>query len=90
LIHKISISQITLEDKYTDLLLIALNGRFNSYNWNAVIQRSGKTYSKTDEQQKVFNPGDIYFSIIAPWNRRLAVCEAMILKRLNTPRNKKT
>lgn len=84
LININSISQIKFEDKYTDLMMICLNGRFTNYNWHVTMQRSGRADSIAVTKGKPRNPGEIDFAIMTQSGERLAVCEALILKGLNT------
>lgn len=72
-----SISDIKQEDKYSDLLQLALNARLSMYGWSISPTRSGQPFSKAA------NLGEIDFAIFSK-NERLCVCEAMILKGKNT------
>ncbi|MES2430787.1 MAG: hypothetical protein V4556_07600 [Bacteroidota bacterium] len=72
-----SISKIDYEDKYSDLITLALNSRLRIYNWHVGNARGG--YSDSYKP----NPGEIDFAIFTR-KERLTICEAMILEGKNT------
>jgi len=72
-----SISAIDYEDKYSDLMILALNSRLRIYSWHVGNARGG--YSDSYKP----NPGEIDFAIFTK-KEKLAICEAMILKGKNT------
>jgi len=72
-----SISSIKIEDKYSDLLTLALSNRLINYGWAIGPARGGVSESKKR------NPGEIDFSINTK-RERICICEAMILKGKNT------
>ncbi|MCU7550427.1 hypothetical protein OCK74_15000 [Chitinophagaceae bacterium LB-8] len=71
-----SVSSIKKEDKYSDLLVLALSNRFKNYTWHVGNARGG-----FPESGKL-NPGEIDFAIFGP-GERITICEALILKGKN-------
>lgn len=71
-----SISEIEDEDKYSDLLMLALNGRLLHYRWKAINKRGGFPESGLS------NPGEIDFVIESANQEYLAVCEALRLQSI--------
>ncbi|MDX2189577.1 MAG: hypothetical protein SFY32_06920 [Bacteroidota bacterium] len=78
-----SIDEIRIEDKYTDLLLLSLNGRLKMYFLKLGNQRGGFSYNP-----KMRNPGERDFVICDASNRQIAVCEALNLFGKNTTTTK--
>lgn len=72
-----SLQQIANEDKYSDLMIMGLNGRMSFHHWHVSPSRGGFSDSK------LHNPGEIDFVISEGNNNRLAICEALILKGEN-------
>lgn len=68
-----SVSEISKEDKYSDLIIMGLNGLLSFHHWRASSARGGYANSKLS------NPGEIDFAIYASNNQELAVCEALKL-----------
>lgn len=85
-----SISTINYEDKFTDLLLLSLNGRLMNYHWHAETSRAGYAHPEDEGNightmdEKIPNPGEIDFGIFTPNKDRIATCEAFILGGKNT------
>ncbi|MFD2871974.1 hypothetical protein ACFS5N_05810 [Mucilaginibacter ximonensis] len=75
---------IDYEDKFTDLILLSLNGRLVNYKWYAANLRGG--YSDTEDGQKNAkpNPGEIDLGILTSSHRRFAIGEALILEGKNS------
>lgn len=70
-----SIIMIDHEDKYSDLIMLALNSRFINFGWSVSGIRSGQSDSVDDS----INPGLIDFAIHGPNKQVLAICEALRL-----------
>lgn len=79
LTHINSISSIDHEDKYSDLMIMSLNGRLRAFYWHIGNTRGG--YSDSNTQKS--NPGEIDFAIYSSLEK-IAICEAMILEGKNT------
>lgn len=79
LTHINSISSIDHEDKYSDLMIMSLNGRLRAFYWHIGNARGG--YSDSNTQK--LNPGEIDFAIYSS-HEKIAICEAMILEGRNT------
>ncbi|WDO12380.1 hypothetical protein MH928_13735 [Flavobacterium sp. WW92] len=83
-----SISTINYEDKFTDLILLALNSRIRNYHWYATTDRGG--FAHDDDRKKAIadskhpNPGEIDFSIFSANNDKLACVEALVVEGKNT------
>jgi hypothetical protein len=71
-----SISDIKKEDKFSDLMILSLTGRFRSFGWHINPARGGFPGSAE------LNPGLIDFAISSA-KERIAVCEALQLKGAN-------
>lgn len=71
-----TISDIKLEDKYSDLIMLSLNGRFKNYGWHVTPKRGGSPASGKS------GLGLIDFSI-SSGSERMAICEALQLKGTN-------
>ncbi|UPT69023.1 MAG: hypothetical protein M0D57_10560 [Sphingobacteriales bacterium JAD_PAG50586_3] len=67
-----SISEINYEDKFSDLLSLALNSKLNFYGWHFGPTRGG--FASTLR----FNPGEIDIAIYSQ-REKLAICEAFKL-----------
>ena len=68
-----SISEIRNENKYNDLLVLALNSRIKSWGWY-VGEQERKGYPESDQR----NPGELDFAIYGG-DPKLAVCESLNL-----------
>lgn len=77
-----SISEVKKEDKYSDLLVLAINSRIRNYSWHIGPARGG--YSDSDKP----NPGEIDFAI-STQKERITICEAMILTGKNITETQK-
>jgi hypothetical protein len=73
-----SISSIDHEDKYSDLMVLSLNGRLRAFYWHIGNARGG--YSDSGSQK--LNPGEIDFAIYSS-QEKIAICEAMIIEGKN-------
>lgn len=79
-----SISAIDGEDKYSDLLMLALRARLVNYQWTVSNQRGGFSDAVDTKKSEFENPGEIDFSIFAANSERLSVCEALMLEGKNS------
>lgn len=78
LVH--ALPNINYEDKYTDLLMLSLNGRLVNYKWHAETMRGGSS----DNDAAADNPGEIDMGIKTSSGEQMAICEALILEGKNT------
>jgi len=80
-----SLPQVDQENKYSDLVMLSLNGRMSRYGWHVASLRSGFPDSEDldDTANETANVGLVDFGILTG-ERRLAICEALILEGLNT------
>ncbi len=73
-----SVSHIANEDKYSDLLILNLQSKFRNWYWSVGNTRGG--FSDSNKR----NPGELDFIIRGADNERIATCEALIIKGINT------
>jgi hypothetical protein len=78
-----SIAQVKYEDKYSDLLILALVNRYINYGWVIGRSRGGFPASKRPSL------GLIDFAIWTRARERITTCEAMILKGGDLPNQRK-
>lgn len=72
-----SIAEISMEDKYSDLIILSLASRFRNFQWSVGSTRGG--YSASGN----LNPGERDFTIHASNNETIAIIEALQLSGTN-------
>jgi hypothetical protein len=75
-----SVHDVGLEDRYNDLVQLALDARINQWNWKIKDQTRGGFSSNS----KKYNPGERDIVISDANGEGLAVCEAFIWKDKST------
>lgn len=72
-----AIDKIKHEDKYSDLIILGLNGIMRMHSWHVGSARGG--FSDSHKR----NPGEIDFAINAKNHHQVAICEALNLNGEN-------
>ncbi|MBB6107681.1 hypothetical protein HDF23_000411 [Mucilaginibacter lappiensis] len=87
-----SVSDVHYEDKYSDLLMLVLNGRLQHFHWKVNTLRGGFSDKQSDEADEKAkddskaksNVGEIDFGFYASKGELLGICEALIVEGRNT------